>query len=133
MARSKAAPSCLEFETAVVCPVGNGLPQFTSVRVLVVGSGVHIGVEQGPGFSSEWRVVILEEVSMTVPAVQGARLDLVGVVAEDLLDEAWSLPPGAGFVSTRGALEPHTLSCLVVGRLGTALLVGQGTLLLLFA
>ena len=69
----------------------DGLVQFPSVRVLVVGSGVHLGVKQGPGLANERRVLLLEGVSMTVPAVHGVGLDLVGVVTEDLLHEAWSL------------------------------------------
>ena len=81
----------------------NGLVQFPGVRVLVVGSRVHLRVQQGPGFADERCVVLLEGVSMSVLAVHEAGLDLVGVVAEDFLDQAWSLPPGAVLVSARGA------------------------------
>ena len=51
VARSETAPSRLELETAVACAMCDGLLQFTSVWVLVVGSGLHLGVEQGPGLA----------------------------------------------------------------------------------
>ena len=85
MARSKTAPSCLELETAVASAVCNGLLQFPGVWVLVVRGRVHLSVQQGPGFADERCVVLLEVFSMTVPAVHGAGLNLIGVIAQDLL------------------------------------------------
>ena len=86
MERSKTAPSYLELKTAVAGAVCNGLLQLPRVWVLVVSGGVHLSVEQGPRFADERRIVLLEVVSMTVPAVHGAGLNLIGMIAEDLLD-----------------------------------------------
>ena len=90
-------------------------------------------VEQGPGIADEGRIVLLEVAGMTVRAVHGAGLHLIGVVAEDPLDQAWSLPPGAVLVSARGALDPDALPCLVVKRLGTVFVAGQAPFVLLVA
>ena len=86
MARSETAPSCFEVETAIASAVCNGHLQCSGVRVLVVGGRIHLSVEQGPRLANERCIALLEVVSMTVPAVHGAGLNLIGMVAENLLD-----------------------------------------------